>query len=54
MKRAKAVTDVAGLGVERQMGLDALEFHTFIADKLTLTRMLPMLGLKPDYEALLM
>ena len=50
MKRANAVIDISGLGLDRQLGLDALEFHPYVNKKLTITRMLPMLGLKPDWD----
>ena len=52
MKAAGAITDIKGIEVDRQLALDALEFHPYMRYRVNLTRLLPMLGIKPDYEGL--
>lgn len=53
MQAAKAVTSLEGIEVDRQLALDALEFHPYMRYRVNLTRLLPMLGIKPNYEDLL-
>jgi len=49
MKAAGAVTSIEDIDVDRQLALDALEFHPYMRYRVNLTRLLPMLGIKPDY-----
>ena len=53
MQEAGAVTTIEGIEVDRQLALDALEFHPYMRYRVNLTRLLPMLGIRPDYDDLL-
>ena len=53
MKAAGAVTAIEEIDVDRQLALDALAFHPYMRYRINLTRLLPMLGIKPDYAVLL-
>ena len=50
MEAAGAVTTLEGIEVDRQMALDSLEFHSYMRYRINLSRLLHMLGFKPDYE----
>ena len=52
MQAADAITDIEGINVDRQLALDSLEFHPYMRYRVNLTRLLPMLGIKPDYSYL--
>lgn len=49
MKAARAITTIDGIQVDRQLAIDSLEFHPFMRNRIHLTRLLPMLGFRPDY-----
>ena len=50
MQTAGCITNIEGIDIDRQLALDALEFHPYMRYRINLTRLIPMLGLKPDYE----
>ena len=52
MQAASAVTTIEEIDVDRQLALDALEFHPYMRYRVNLTRLLPMAGIKPDWEYL--
>ena len=53
MKAAGSVTTIEEIDVDRQLALDALEYHPYMRYRINLTRLLPMLGIRPDYTTLL-
>jgi len=53
MEKAGAMTSIEEIGVDRQLALDSLEFHPYMRYRVNLTRLFPMLGIKPDYSYLL-
>jgi len=50
MQEAKCITNIEGIDIDRQLALDAIEFHPYMRHRINLTRLIPMLGLKPNYE----
>jgi len=50
MQKAECITKIEGIDIDRQLALDAIEFHPYMRYRINLTRLIPMLGLKPDYE----
>ncbi|MCL2014980.1 MAG: sn-glycerol-1-phosphate dehydrogenase [Defluviitaleaceae bacterium] len=50
MNKAKAVTSIEGIQVSKQLALDALEIHPYMRYRVNLTRLLPILGINPDWE----
>ena len=50
MKAADAVTTIEGIEVSRQLAIESLEVHPYMRYRVNLTRLLPMLGIWPDYE----
>ena len=53
MQAAHAITSIEGIGVDEQLALDGLRYHPYMRHRIILTRLIPMLGIQPDYEALL-
>lgn len=51
MQKAKAVTEISEIEVERQLAVEALKYHPYMRYRINLTSLLNMLGLKPDYES---
>ena len=49
MQEAKCITNIKGIDIDRQLALDAVEFHPYMRHRINLTRLIPMLGLRPNY-----
>jgi len=53
MQTANAITTLEGIEVDKQLAYDAVKFHPYMRNRINLTRLIPMLGYKPDYGMLL-
>jgi len=50
MQQAKCITKIEGIDIDRQLALDAIKFHPYMRHRINLTRLIPMLGFRPNYE----
>jgi len=50
MKAANAITTLDGIDVDKKLASEAVEFHPYMRHRINLTRLIPMLGYKPDYS----
>jgi hypothetical protein len=53
MNAANALTTISEIDVDEGLALEALEFHPYMRYRINLTRLIPLLGIKPDYRGLL-
>jgi len=53
MQTANAITTLEGIEVDKQLASDAAQFHPYMRNRVNLTRLIPMLGYKPDYDSLI-
>jgi len=54
MQTAKAITTLEGIEVDKQLAAEAVEFHPYMRYRINLSRLIPMLGIKPDFNNLIL
>jgi len=53
MKKAGAATTLGEISVPEALGLAGLKYHPYMRQRMLLSRLVPMLGFAPDYNAVL-